>query len=211
MPLEGDRLTRFRSGDGRVLADVYRQHVAGVASFLRRGFSYGSRNRILRFRGYAQPFELDNALQETFARAFRPSARQAYDGLRPYRSYLLAIARNVVLDELRRGQPTTVDELDDCADVAASLSAEERLLRGELRRLWADFVERLDAHEAAYFLARFGEQRSRREAGLAGGLTPMQTRTLERKLRARFLEFLQAHGYLESYGGETAGGLLRAV
>ena len=63
--------------------------------------SASRRGRTLRFGGYAQPFDLDNALQETFVRAFKESARVGYDGLHPYKNYLLAIARNLVLDEFR--------------------------------------------------------------------------------------------------------------
>jgi RNA polymerase sigma-70 factor, ECF subfamily len=217
--LDGDRLARFRQGDRRVLGEIYRQHVSGVAGFLRRGFSYPSRSRVLRFHGYAQPFELDNALQETFARAFRPAAREGYDGLRPYAAYLHAIARNVALDELRQRPPLrevasialSINEQAPPEGDGDSLSAEEQLLRGELAQLYADFIAELDAHDASFFLTRFGEQRTRRRAGQACGLSLMQSRTLERKLRERFLRFLQAHGYLEGYAGESACGLLRAV
>jgi RNA polymerase sigma-70 factor (ECF subfamily) len=217
MPLDGARLHRFRDGDRATLGELYRQHVPGVASFLRRGFSYSSGSRILRFRGYTQPFELDNALQETFARAFRPAARQGYDGLRPYRSYLYAIARNVVVDELRQRDPAAPRDAEPLVEELAveddgqPLSAEARFLGGELARLYGEFVGALDGGDASFFLTRFGDQRTRQCAGQACGLSLMQSRTKERRLRERFLRFLQSHGYLEGYAGERARGLLRAV
>src|SRR6478736_7088326 len=94
-------LERFRKGERKALEEVYRHYVSDVANFLQRGFSFNSRERTLRFTGYAQPYDLDNALQETFTRAFRESARVGYDGLHSYRNYLFAIARNLVVDEFR--------------------------------------------------------------------------------------------------------------
>src|SRR5260370_40880082 len=94
-------LDRFKKGERRALEDVYRHYVSDVAAFLQRGFTFNSAGRSLRFVGYAQPFDLDNALQETFTRAFKESARLGYDGLHAYKNYLLAIARNLVLDEFR--------------------------------------------------------------------------------------------------------------
>src|SRR5260370_32678632 len=94
-------LDRFKRGERRALEEVYRHYAPELAAFLQRGFTFSSGGRPLRFSGYAQPFDLDNALQETFLRAFKESARVGYDGLHPYKSYLFAIARNLVLDEFR--------------------------------------------------------------------------------------------------------------
>src|SRR5579862_8210147 len=94
-------LARFKDGERRALEEVYRHYVSDVANFLRRGFSFTSRERSFRFSGYQQPFDLDNAVQETFVRGFKESARLGYDGLHSYKNYLLAIARNLVVDEFR--------------------------------------------------------------------------------------------------------------
>src|SRR5437762_10073842 len=88
-------LDRFKRGERQALEEVYRHYVPDVAAFLQRGFTFSSGGRPLRFSGYAQPFDLDNALQETFLRAFKESARVGYDGLHPYKSYLFAIARKI--------------------------------------------------------------------------------------------------------------------
>src|SRR3954471_13952893 len=95
-------LQAFRAGDRRALEDVYRHYRGDVAAFLSHGFSFRSGERTLRFRGYTQPFDLNNAVQETFTRAFKQSARLGYDRVRPYTGYLLVIARNIVIDELRQ-------------------------------------------------------------------------------------------------------------
>lgn len=215
-------LDRFKRGERRALEEVYRHYAPDVAAFLQRGFTFTSGGRTLRFSGYAQPFDLDNALQETFVRAFKESARLAYDGLHPYKGYLLAIARNLVLDEFRNREVAMspfIDQLDagggdaavghegeDAAPSAsvsdapsAGISAEQEFLRHELGRLYAAFVARLEEKDRTFFRHRFEEQQTQVEAGANSGLSHMQARTLEKKLRRAFLEFMQTNGYLESY------------
>ncbi len=216
-------LDRFKRGERRALEEVYRHYAPDVAAFLQRGFNFASAGRTLRFSGYAQPFDLDNALQETFVRAFKESARLGYDGLHPYKSYLLAIARNLVLDEFRNREVAMspfIDQLDTSGGAqeaathegeeaapastvsdapSAGVSAEQEFLRHELGRLYAAFVARLDEKDRSFFRHRFEEQRTQVDAGAACGLSHMQARTLEKKLRRAFLEFMQTNGYLESY------------
>lgn len=220
-------LDRFKRGERRALEEVYRHYAPDVAVFLQRGFTFASAGRSLHFRGYAEPFDLDNALQETFLRAFKDSARIAYDGLHPYKSYLLAIARNLVLDEFRNREvamspfiegldagvgaepaPREGEEAAPAATVgdapSAGVSAEQEFLRNELGRLYASFVARLDERDRTFFRHRFEEQRTQVEAGTACGLSHMQARTLEKKLRRAFLEFMQTNGYLEAYAAAAS-------
>ncbi len=214
-------LEQFRAGKRAALEEVYRHYAQDVAQFLSRGFGFSSRGRDLRFTGYCQPYDLDNALQETFARAFKESARLGYDGLHSYKNYLLAIARNFVLDELRNrevamspyieAESTTaelpLDDGDDAAAVPAPVqdgpsrgNAEQDYLRNELSRIYGEFVASLDERDRIFFAARFEEQKTQIEAGQACGLSHMQARTLEKKLRERFLKFMHRHGYLDGYG-----------
>jgi len=213
-------LERFRKGDRKALEEVYRHYVADVARFLQRGFTFSSRDRHFRFVGYAQPFDLDNALQETFTRAFKESARNGYDGLNSFRNYLFAIARNLVIDEFRnrevamspfieadRGTERQVHDGEEAAPAPAiagegstGTSAEHDFLKLELSKLYASFVERLDERDRMFFRARFEEQKTQVEAGEVCGLSHMQSRTLEKKLRERFLKHMHTNGYLEDYG-----------
>jgi RNA polymerase sigma factor (sigma-70 family) len=227
-------LARYKAGERRALEEVYRHYVGDVSNFLRRGFSFTSRDRSFRFSGYTQPFDLDNAVQETFARAFKESARLGYDGLHSFKNYLLAIARNLVVDEFRsrevamspfvyqlgaqaHAEPHVVHDGEEAAPAqsmsssdSAQISAEHEFLRQELAQLYGSFVERLSEKDRIFFHARFEEQKTQVEAGQACGLSHMQSRTLEKKLRERFLKFMQTSGYLESYGA-AARGALRTV
>ena len=217
-------LERFKRGERKALEEVYRHYVADVANFLQRGFSFQSRERTLRFTGYAQPFDLDNALQETFTRAFRESARLGYDGLHSYKNYLFAIARNLVIDEFRNREVAMSPFIEDdrgterasvhdgeeaapaqaiSGDGSPSSSAEADFLSEELRALYAGFVERLDERDRTFFRARFEEQLTQVQAGERCQLSHMQARTLEKKLRAKFLEYMHDKGYLEEYGARA--------
>jgi DNA-directed RNA polymerase specialized sigma subunit len=94
---------------------------------------------------------------------------------------------------------------------SAQVSAEQEFLRQELAQLYGAFVERLDERDRIFFRVRFEQQKTQVEAGEACGLSHMQSRTLEKKLRERFLKFMQTNGYLDSYEGSTARGALKAV
>jgi RNA polymerase sigma factor (sigma-70 family) len=213
-------LDGFRAGKRAALTEVYRHYVPEIAQFLSRGFSFNSRGRALRFSGFSQPFDLDNALQETFARAFKESARMGYDGLHSYKNYLIAIARNFVLDELRTREvamspyieadsaPAAADAPDsgeveaagsEAAPLIAGGSAEQEFLRNELGKLYGEFLASLEPRDRTFFAARFEEQLTQVEAGKRAELSHMQARTLEKRLRQRFLKYMHQHGYLTSY------------
>jgi RNA polymerase sigma factor (sigma-70 family) len=215
-------LESFRAGKRAALEEVYRHYAPEVANFLQRGFGFQSRGRDLRFTGYQQPFDLDNAIQETFTRAFKESARNGYDGIHSYKNYLLAIARNFVLDELRNREVAMSPFIEMQSEAAPEAerhdgeeagvvstgvsdgpsrgtSAEHDYLRNELAKLYAEFVASLDERDRIFFAARFEEQLGQVEAGARCDLSHMQARTLEKKLRSRFLKFMQTHGYLDGY------------
>src|SRR5262249_32137280 len=121
-------LVAFRAGDRDALELVYSHYVRPLASFLQGGFAFRSKGEPRHFRGIRSAYELDNASQEVFARAFTPQARTAYDGIRPYFNYLCAIAKNYVIDEARRagkygGAAVAIDELD--AETAVRLAEAE--------------------------------------------------------------------------------------
>lgn len=196
-------LSRFRAGEKKALGVVYRHYAPLLAAFLSKGFVFKSGDRALRFEGYKSAFDLDNALAETFVRAFREPARLSYDGLHPYKSYLFTIGRNITLDELRGREmvmstPAGVEELiEQSPDDDERPSAEDALLARELAGLCSSFVERLGERDRSFFVARFEQTKTQVDAGKVAGLSHMQARSLEKKLRERLFKFLQARGYLE--------------
>jgi RNA polymerase sigma-70 factor (ECF subfamily) len=198
-------LRGFRAGDAAALSAVYRMHVEDVARLLRHGFTFESAGRTHTFVGYGSAFELQDALHETFRRAFEPRARASYDGIRPFAPYLRTIARNVVLRAFRaqREMFPIADEPESAAAeglprmvVLADTdtpSAETVTLRDELARIVRAFLEDLDPRDRELLEVRFVEGLSQRDAAEKLGLGRQQVRGREARLRAALLGHLRAH------------------
>lgn len=194
------RLAAFRDGRRDVLAEVYRAHVRDVALLLRRGFMYSTDGQPTRFAGVRSDLELEAHLQEVFTRAFAPRARLSFDGLRPYGAFLAGIARNVVLDELRRrarrgevlAAPEQLDEV--AAEVAPPAESADERRGGELVRAFLDSA--CDARDRTLYVLRFERELSQVEAAGAAGLTRIQVRRWERTFRERLVRFLKRADYV---------------
>jgi RNA polymerase sigma-70 factor (ECF subfamily) len=199
-------LDGFRAGTPDALRRVYAHYLPRVQGQLRAGFSFSSDGRMMRFTGFREAFDVDNSTQEVFARAFAPRARLAYDGLRPYGEYLMAIARNYVLNELRRKEALVVDERE--ADGVPAPPLEEEIEERELDRLLAAFTATLDGRDRAYYEARFGQARSQVDAAKALGVTRIVARRIEARIKAALLEHMKENGYLSSVPEAIAGALL---
>ncbi len=112
----------YRAGDERAAAELVRRHAPAVGRFL---YSSG-----------ASPDEIDDLVQEALFRAFR--RLEGWRGEASFRSWLFAIAGNVLKDEYRRRkgrQVVSIEDRDlaDRADPQADLVAretEEQLRRG---------------------------------------------------------------------------------
>lgn len=202
-------LRGFRGGDADALLTVYRTHGDEIARFLRRGFSFRAGSRIHRFVGYASPYDLHDALHETFRRAFEPGARQGYDGIRPYGPYLRTIAKNVVLQGFRAreilfpvvdaeavsGAPELVSQAD-----APGPDPERDAMRQQVQTLVRGFLDGLAPADRRLLEARYVEGLSQRDAAEALGLGRQRLRTREARLRTRLAAYLQARGASDLVG-----------
>jgi RNA polymerase sigma-70 factor, ECF subfamily len=210
-------LEGFRAGRPAALKAVYLHYQPRVTGFLRAGFSFSSGDRRLRFRGYGSPFELETAAQETMARAFLPAARLSYDGLRPYADYVLAIARNYVLNEIRRHESLVLvgaaEELDGRGEPPPrlGLAVEPTLEEREVERLLAAFLAQATPQERELFRLRFREEQGQEEAARALDLSRIRLRRIEHKLKKRLLEYLKGNGYLSEVPATILGAGLRSV
>jgi RNA polymerase sigma factor (sigma-70 family) len=197
-----ERLRRFREGAPEVLGEVYRAHAEPLARAL-RAVAY-------RGRGFAHlqgALEVENTVLETFARAFEPRTRLAYDGVRPYAQFLMGIARNVVLEQSRTREVVAglgpQDEGSSLDWESGALSGgqeslEQQLEDQEVEGLLKDFKEGLSAQERELFELRFTEGLAQESAAERVGLTRIQVRRREKGLKQRLLEYLQARGYLQN-------------
>ena len=93
-------LLAFREGTREALTRVYQHYVDEVARGVRRGFFLGEGRE--RIPGAPDDQAQRELVQEVFLRAFSEKARNAYDGLRPFRPYLMRIVRNLLIDYWRR-------------------------------------------------------------------------------------------------------------
>jgi RNA polymerase sigma factor (sigma-70 family) len=196
-----EHLAAFRAGQRDALEEVYRRHVSDVAAFLRTGFMYTSNDQPLRFPGVRDSFELESFVQEVFARGFEERARLAYDGVRPYGAFLNGIAKNLVLDRLRKqarhgevlAGPDVIDAAGANAPPEWESSEDER--RG--RALVAEFLETAcDDRDRALYALRYERELSQDDTAREAGLTRIQIRRWETKFRARLLRFLKRADYV---------------
>ena len=217
-----DLLDRFRAGEAKALARVFAHYAESVAAVLRRGFSFRAGEQPIRFQGYAGVFDLEDAIQEIFRRAFSEHARSTYDGLRPYRAYLSTIVRNTVInDYLARSRVLERYSIDDMAPVPTDpdWSAADDVLgdeapepRGEperdaetqeLHRLVQVFKATLSGREREVFALRFARGLSQAQIEAESGLSASKIKTAEAHLRKSFLRFMRGHGYLENRSTRT--------
>lgn len=137
-------------------------------------------------------------VQETFVRAFADKARQSYDGVRPYRTWLFAIARNLLIDlarsKMRVPRIVAIDDIDEPID--EDRNPEESAADAQLATLVAQFASELGEPEKTIYRLRYEENKSARETGLAVRMTEIQVRRRDAKLRDQLLDFLRRHGFL---------------
>jgi len=193
-------LDGFRRGDRQALGEVYREYVRPLSVMISKGFTFDSAGQARRFAGYRDPYLVENLLQETFARAFAPAARQAYDGLRPYRNYLFTIARNLVIDSLRGGSLELVPGDPDQAQAEdRPADAIDGIAAAELQRHCEAFVASLDPAERALFELRFHAGESVEVSARRLRISEHQVKRRERVLKKRFFLRMKEHGYFEGY------------
>jgi RNA polymerase sigma factor (sigma-70 family) len=203
-------LRSFKAGEREGLTRVYRMHAEDVALLLRHGFGFESGGRRHRFVGYGSGFELQDVLHETFRRAFEPAARAAYDGIRPYGSYVATIARNLVLRSFRAreilfpldGEPSQ-EGLMAAVDVGPS--PEREVHDGQVRELVAGFLATLEPDERRLVEARYVQGLSQRDAAELLDLGRQRIRTQEKALRRKLLDYLREHGEAALVGDVVAG------
>ena len=205
----------FRRGDRATLAAVYEAHVGAVEAMLRRGFTFTSRGAMVRFRGFWQPFRLQEAIQDGFMHAFRQRARERYDGEQPYAPFLMAVVRNRVLDELRKEQ-TYARYVVSASSVAApeedASSALDRLsadsdqghdpefeaASAQLSRSLTAFLSGLDPDDASLVSDHLAGELTQQEMADALGESRNDVRKRIRELRARLLRHLKSDGLIDS-------------
>jgi RNA polymerase sigma-70 factor, ECF subfamily len=162
----------YRAGEERAAAELVDRHVAALGRFL---YSSG-----------AQQDEIEDLVQETLFRAFRRLT--SWRGQASFRSWLLAIAGNLLRDQFRgrkgRRLISIQQEIADPADPHADLAAgetEERLRRG---------IAGLPRLQREVFLLRTQQGSEYQEIAVVLGTTPGAARVHYHNAVRRLKELL---------------------
>lgn len=212
--LVDDRSLReaFLEGQEAALTVVYHEYAPAVLSLVRQGFTFSSGGRRLRFAGCSQAADAENALQEIFMRAFSDRARRSYDGLRPYRAYLLAIARNVLIDETRTAWHRYV-RLSSAEDCEAPVNEDQGVLElaylevEDLKRQILAFTNALDANERRIFTTRLLQGTSVERSAELVGVSEHRIKKSEKRLRKSFFLHMRQQGFFAGYRLDNVRGV----
>lgn len=212
-------LEAFKRGDRAAMEEVYRHYVGGVTAFLRKGFTFHSGKGNFYFRGIFDPSDLKAAVQEVFRRAFEEKARRAYNGINSFSNWVLAISRNMVINQFRnreiafseyispsdeRGHLTILD--DEVTERFTGLLYGEpsrhqhvKVEDQELEGLMGKFMAQLSDYDKQLMMLRFAEGHGQEETAELLKSTRMKVRTAEARLRTRLRAYLRHSGYIDHY------------
>jgi RNA polymerase sigma-70 factor (ECF subfamily) len=146
--------------------------------------------------------DLEVLLQDMFVRAFSRSAREGYDGVRPFGAYLATIARNVVIDRARAARkhvavvPLRDGEGIDAIEDTACDNPLWHIEEGELLAQVALAVASLPPREREVYALRYRQGLQQREVAERLGLALITVRRLDVQLRHHILESLRSAGHL---------------
>lgn len=192
-------LDAFRAGDGHALERVFRVYSPLVFQVVARGARLADGTRVY----LSDASQVDDVVQDTFVRLLGPSSRERYDGLRPYGALVRVVARNTLVDHLRKAGRVKDREVavDDPQDVAASEvesgppSPEAALVTAERARMADELLAALTEEQRALAKVRFEDGLSQRDAADVLGISRQTIRTLEEKLMERARAFLKKKGW----------------
>ncbi len=210
MPIFQDNralLVEFRRGDREALAAVYGRYVDEVATLARRGFTIESHGHAyVRGAGRDGEYEL---VQETFSRAFGEKARLAYDGLSPYRPYLLRITKNLMIDRFRAEQRQArsveldgvgVGDIDEILAAGAEFLPVDEPPDLHWKTLLAaanEYVATLDPESRQLVTLRFEEELSQDDVAIRMACSRRRIRTVEQRVQDSLRKWLQQRGLLD--------------
>jgi RNA polymerase sigma factor (sigma-70 family) len=182
---------------------VYERYVDEVATLARRGFTIESSGHVY-VRGATGDGERE-LVQETFVRAFGEKARLAYDGIGPYRPYLLRVTKNLMIDRYRAAQKEArhvelaesgVGDLDALLAANAALPADEPAdldWKAQLAAT-AEYLATLDEESRRIVALRFEDELSQDEVAARVGCTRRRVRSVEARAQDELRVYLRKRG-----------------
>jgi RNA polymerase sigma-70 factor (ECF subfamily) len=157
-PPPADRLTLAGAPDGTVVAEILRGNDAAAQELVRR-FERPVYNLVVRM--VRDPATAEDLTQETFIKVFRSLHR--FDPKLRFSAWILKIANNTAIDNLRRARPATVSLDDESAGGAEPLpdpfavSPERAATRQQLAEAFDTALGRLRPEFSRVLVLRYQE------------------------------------------------------
>ena len=136
-PTDAALIAAYRGGSERAAAELVGRHATALGRYL--------------YAAGAGPSEVDDFAQEALFRAFR--RLDGWRGDASFRSWLFAIAGNLLKDDFRRRKGRTLQSIED-ADAAASSDPETELVAADAERRLRDALAGLPRLQREVFLLR---------------------------------------------------------
>jgi RNA polymerase sigma factor (sigma-70 family) len=200
-------LERFREGDKGALSEVYYFYISDIETLIR---SHSKASSLFLSRAYDRQQDL---VQEIFMRAFSESARKGYDGLRPFKPYLMSIAKNIIIDYLRKlpreALGISLNDEDDAQFVAAFASGAISNTEDESSREsgvhWdrclsasQKYVSSLDETQQKFVDLRFKQEMPQLSVAKSLKMTRWKVRALEKKIIDGLKKYLKRSKLFET-------------
>ena len=174
----------FRRGERTAMAHVYTEYSPLVQIICTHGFGG--------FRGFFSSADREDAVQQIFMAAFEERTRLAYDGLKPYGSFLRGVAQNTIRRMLEK---RTRFNRTDAPAPQEDQGLEERAIEAEtlgiVRRFRSTVV---DPPEPEVLQRYFVEGMSEEALSAELGFTRYQLRKTIARIHKRMEGYLKAHG-----------------
>jgi RNA polymerase sigma-70 factor (ECF subfamily) len=187
-----DLLRAFRQGDRKVLVAVYTDYGEVVYRYLRD-----------RLRGAADARDLS---QEVFITAFKEETRLRFSGTSSIQSFLLGIARNLLMHHFRadRVREAGADRISRGIEMSEQEAppVDRTVEQKEAGEILEAFIAELADREQEFFRKHMVDRPPRRVTAETFAMTEDQVRYLERKLREKAVKYLKRIGYLEAAGAQ---------
>jgi RNA polymerase sigma-70 factor (ECF subfamily) len=196
--LESDAswVSSFRRGDRAALERVFLAYSDLVAKEARK-------SRL-------PEHEVEAVVHDVFIKAFAPSARTSWDGIRPYGAWLRVMTKNLLVDRYRhesRAQPLSQEQVDGL--ILDERDPAEHHDDAELYQVLSVFQDGLTQDEKNLFHARYEEGRSLVGSAEALGWSEIRVRRMDTSLRTRLLFSIKRAGFLQSVDVKIGSSLLR--
>jgi|GEM_PF-593939 len=199
-------LDGYRRGERSASLQVFRFYVDDVHRWVRQGVWVHAEGQRTLVGAVLDAVDIEEVVQDVFLRVFRPAAREGYDGVRPFRGYLLSITRNVLIDAARKRKvQTKASAKISWSPDAEPLSPEENAGQQQLRDALASLKQDASDEERRVWTLRFEEGLSLRAVAAQLQLGMHRVRRVESLLRDRVLRMLRTSGHIDLPTGASSG------